>query len=99
MITLRLPKVRLGARAARTKTVGRAYCEADQWSFDPRYTQGKCPICGWAPAGVASEPRWLRLANRMDWQMFGLFMFFDLLVAAGLWVAHAAGLLPVPAHR
>jgi hypothetical protein len=31
--------------------------------------------------------------------MFGLFMLFDLLVAAGLWVAAAAGLLPVPGHR
>jgi hypothetical protein len=33
----------------------------------------------------------------MDWEMFGLFMFFDLLVVLGLVVAHAAGLLPF--HR
>jgi hypothetical protein len=35
----------------------------------------------------------------MDWEMFGLFMFFDLLVLLGLIVAHAAGLLPAFRHR
>src|SRR5438477_359396 len=27
----------------------RVMCDADGWSFDPRYTQGRCPICGWTP--------------------------------------------------
>lgn len=84
---------------SKRKMRGRAYCEADKWSFDPRYTQGKCPICGWAPEGAPVAPAWLRLANRMDWEMLGLFMFFDLLVVLGLLVAHAAGLLPVSGHR
>jgi len=35
----------------------------------------------------------------MDWEMFGLFIFFDLLVLLGLIVAHAAGLLPATQHR
>ncbi len=85
---------------SRPKRHGRlVYCEADNWKFDPRYTQGKCPICGWAPEGVATAPGWLKLANRMDWEMFGLFMFFDLLVLLGLIVAQAAGLLPAFRHR
>ncbi len=84
---------------SKRKMRGLAYCEADNWRFDPRYTQGKCPICGWAPGGAPTAPRWLKLANRMDWEMFGLFMFFDLLVLLGLIVANAAGLLPHPWHR
>lgn len=89
---LRLRRLR-GSDHSKRKTRGLAYCEADNWKFDPRYTQGKCPICGWAPEGAPTAPRWLKLANRMDWEMFGLFMFFDLLVLLGLIVAQAAGLL------
>jgi hypothetical protein len=95
---LRLRKLR-GSDHSKPKTRGLAYCEVDNWKFDPRYTQGKCPICGWAPEGAPTAPRWLKLANRMDWEMFGLFMFFDLLVLLGLIVAHAAGLLPAFRHR
>jgi hypothetical protein len=35
----------------------------------------------------------------MDWEMFGLFIFADVLIALALVVAHAAGLLPVSGHR
>jgi hypothetical protein len=72
----------------------RAYCEADKWSFDPRYTQGRCPICGWQPEGAAAAPAWLALANRLDWEMLGLLLFADVLVLLGLVVANAAGLIP-----
>jgi hypothetical protein len=71
----------------------RAYCELDRWSFDPRYTQGRCPICGWAPDGAPSYPRWMVLANRIDWELAGLLLLVDVLVIAGLAVARAAGLL------
>jgi hypothetical protein len=71
-----------------------AYCELDSWRFDPRYTQGHCPICGWAPEKAPNAPRWLALANRVDWQLLGLFLLADVLVILGLVVAHAAGLLP-----
>jgi hypothetical protein len=77
----------------------RAFCEADRWVFDPRYTQGCCPICGWAPAGVPTAPRWLRIANRIDWELFGLFALADVLIVLGLVVAHAAGLLPASGHH
>ena len=72
---------------------GRAYCELDRWSFDPRYTQGRCPICGWAPADAPTYPRWMVLANRIDWELAGLLLLVDVLVIAGLVVARGAGLL------
>ena len=72
----------------------RAYCEADRWSFDPRYTQGHCPICGWTPEGAANAPGWLALVNRVDWDIVGLFLLVDVLFLLGLVVANAAGLLP-----
>jgi hypothetical protein len=71
----------------------RVRCDADAWSFDPRYTQGRCPICGWEPEGAPRAPRWLAFANRMDWQMIGLWALLDTLVVLGLVVAHATGLL------
>ena len=77
----------------------RAFCELDRWAFDPRYTQGQCPICGWAPAGAPTVPRWLRIANRIDWELFGLFALADVLIVLGLVVANAAGLLPASGHR
>jgi hypothetical protein len=70
-----------------------AYCERDRWRFDPRYTQGRCPICGWKPEGAPDAPRWLAIANRLDWEMLGLLMLADVLVLLGLMVARAAGLL------
>jgi hypothetical protein len=72
----------------------RAYCEADRWSFDPRYTQGRCPICGWEPENAPNAPDWLALANRVDWDIVGLFLLADVLVLLGLIVANAAGLFP-----
>lgn len=75
----------------------KAYCTNDDWVFDPRYTQGRCPICGWAPDGAPAAPRWLALVNRFDWDMIGLFFLADLLVLLGLVVAHAAGILPTHA--
>lgn len=86
---LRLPRLRhVQPRPAR------AFCEADRWSFDPRYTQGCCPICGWRPEGAAAAPAWLAVANRLDWEMLGLLLFADVLVLLGLVVANAAGLIP-----
>ena len=71
----------------------RVRCETDNWTFDPRYTMGRCPICGWMPEGAPNAPRWLALANRLDWEMLGLFALADLLVLLGLIVARGAGLL------
>ena len=91
---LRLPRFRGPQVKGLHPRQVRAYCEADRWSFDPRYTQGRCPICGWQPEGVAAAPAWLALANRLDWEMLGLLLFADVLVLLGLVVANATGLLP-----
>ena len=71
----------------------RAFCELDRWYFDPRYTQGRCPICGWTPDGVPAYPAWMIAARRIDWELFGLLLVADILIILGLVVAHAAGLL------
>jgi hypothetical protein len=45
--------------SAETKVV----CPIDQWAFRPRYTDGRCPICGWeAPSSVVRLP----FSRRMD---------------------------------
>ena len=82
------------ARLRLPTTRQRLQCKEDGWSFDPRYTQGRCPICGWAPEGAPNAPAWLAMVNRMDWQMIGLCLLVDVLFLLGLIVAHAAGLLP-----
>lgn len=92
IVKLHLPRV--SPARARPRRVTRAHCDVDNWTFDPRYTQGKCPICGWAPEGAATAPRWLALANRLDWEVLGLFALADVLVLLGFIVANAAGLLP-----
>ena len=75
------------------RPAARAYCELDKWAFDPRYTQGRCPICGWVPDGARAYPAWMALARRVDWDLLALFLFADLLVLLGLVVGRAAGLL------
>jgi hypothetical protein len=29
-----------------------AHCPVDDWDFRPLYTDGVCPLCGWAPEGA-----------------------------------------------
>ncbi len=77
----------------RTRSAVRAYCELDKWAFDPRYTQGRCPICGWRPEGAPAMPAWMLLAQRIDWELFGLLLLADLLLFLGLVVARGAGLI------
>lgn len=84
-------------RAGRAGASVREFCEVDRWSFDPRYTEGRCPICGWQPDGAPSAPAWLTLARRVEWELLGLIVLFIVLVVLGLIVARAAGMaLPLP---
>ena len=74
----------------------RAHCELDNWSFDPRYTEGRCPICGWTPPGAPSAPAWLVAARKFEWEITGLVLLLIVLVILGVVVARAAGYkLPV----
>ena len=41
-----------------------AHCEADDWTFAPRYTDGVCPLCGWQPGDLDARPPWLAT---VDW--------------------------------
>ena len=80
----------------RSRANARAYCELDKWSFDPRYTEGRCPICGWTPPGAPSAPAWLAVARKFEWELTGLVLLLVVLVILGVLVARAAGYrLPV----
>jgi hypothetical protein len=79
------------AAGAVKRTTSRAFCELDQWSFDPRYTDGRCPICGWAPEGAPSAPAWMRFARKLEWELVGLVLLAVVLVILGVLVARAAG--------
>jgi len=81
--SLRLPRIQ--------RQPSRYFCELDRWSFNSRYTNGRCPICGWAPAGAPTAPGWMMASRRMDWQIFGLFALAILLLLVGLIVAQAVG--------
>ena len=88
----------IALRRARSGDAGvRKYCELDRWSFDPRYTDGRCPICGWQPEGAPSAPAWLTIARRVEWELLGLLVLLVVLVVLGVVVARAAGIaLPIP---
>lgn len=87
--------------AARTVRPIRFHCELDDWTFDPRYTDGRCPICGWQPAGAPSAPAWLAAARKFEWELTGLLVLLVVLAVLGAVVAGAAGYrFPlVPAHH
>jgi len=69
----------------------RYHCELDNWTFDARYTDGRCPICGWAPEGAPTAPGWLVAARRFEWELTGLVALMVVLLVLGALVAHAAG--------
>jgi hypothetical protein len=77
--------------AATQRSASRAFCELDQWSFDPRYTDGKCPICGWAAPGASTAPAWLAVTRKFEWELLGLLLLAVVLVILGVLVARAAG--------
>lgn len=79
------------ARMRKKPPTTRAFCEVDGWSFDPRYTEGKCPICGWIAPGAPDAPLWLTLARRFEWEVGGLLVLLAVLAVIGLAAVHAAG--------
>lgn len=80
----------------------KAYCELDDWTFDPRYTDGRCPICGWIAPNAPNAPVWLTLARRFEWELGGLVVLMAVLVLLAVAVMHAAGyrmpLIGAPVH-
>jgi hypothetical protein len=79
------------ARLRKRRRPPRAFCELDGWSFDPRYTEGRCPICGWVAPGAPEAPWWLVLARRFEWEIAGLVVLMAVLALTAIAVVHAAG--------
>ena len=79
------------AQLRKRRNRSRAFCELDGWSFDPRYTEGKCPICGWVAPGAPEAPWWMILARRFEWEMAGLVLLLAVLALGAVAVIHAAG--------
>src|SRR5438132_884950 len=88
--SLRLPRIR--------RQPSRYFCELDRWSFDARYTNGRCPICGWAPAGAPTAPGWLMAGRRMDWQVLGLLALAIMLLLVWLIVDLSVCFYPPTVH-
>jgi len=40
-----------------------AICPVDDWAFTPRYTEGRCPLCGWEAPGTGE----LAARTGRDW--------------------------------
>ena len=74
-------------------------CDADRWEFDPRYTEGRCPICGSAIDIAPAAPRWLLLSRRVPWDMVFLFALLLAMVVLSFVVVRANGMLPAGAFH
>ena len=76
----------------------RLHCATDDWDFDPRYTGGACPICGWRPEPVVARelPEWQRRLAAIPWDLVALGMLLVILVGVGVYVANAAKLNLLP---
>jgi hypothetical protein len=71
----------------------KAYCEADQWAFDPRDTGGVCPICGWKPeeGKPRVDPFLVAKMRVVPWDFVSLGVLVVVLVVLGVLVARATG--------
>ena len=64
----------------------RATCPNDGWTFAPRYTDGRCPLCGWESDVDVTPPPFAQV----DW-------FWPALIALGV-VSVLMGVLVVLAY-
>jgi hypothetical protein len=87
----------LAAATKRAQESHELYCSLDDWYFDPRFTEGKCPICGWAPDNaVAVRPEWEATLRRLPWDYIFLGVLFVGLVVLGIIVGIQANLSLLP---
>jgi hypothetical protein len=69
------------------------HCPVDDWTFDARVTEGRCPICGWAPDGVVVEaPEWVRFMRWVDWDIVGLVSLIVVAIILGVIVSRSVHL-------
>jgi hypothetical protein len=64
-----------------------AHCPNDDWDFDPRYTDGVCPLDGWRPPGPKVEAP---VSARVDWfwPSVGLLVVMSLLMGILVLIAY-----------
>jgi hypothetical protein len=59
------------ARRRSADARAQAICPTDSWAFTPLYTDGACPLCGWAPEGYVHTPPpltpYVRYWSAMGW--------------------------------
>jgi hypothetical protein len=71
------------------------HCPNDNWDFDPRYTEGVCPICGWGP-GRRPQPAWVVRVETLPWDYIALGVFALLLLVVGVLVGTSANINILP---
>jgi hypothetical protein len=76
------------AAATRADPRVRALCPIDDWEFKPLYTDGTCPLCGWAPPAYVHRPP---LFHRLDWFWAGMGAMAIVSVAMLIAVLNAYG--------
>jgi hypothetical protein len=79
--------------AGRGKTT--LHCPTDDWDFDPRYTDGACPICGWGP-GKKPDPAWVARLEALPWDYIALAVFAIVLVVVAVIVGIAGNINILP---
>ena len=66
--------------------MSKVICPTDGWGFDPRYTEGACPLCEWRPPGSAVRPP---LLTRIDWFWPSLAALLAVSILMAMLVIHA----------
>ena len=64
----------------------RAICPTDSWAFRPRYTDGRCPLCGWEPPGVIVRLPLSRQIDAFAWTTIALALVSVLMLVVVLLV-------------
>ena len=68
-------------RRFRRRGEAQAVCPVDDWTFTPRYTDGRCPLCGWE-APTTGEAT----VGGGDWFWAGMLILLTVSVAMGILV-------------
>jgi hypothetical protein len=73
------------------------HCDLDDWDFDPQYTGGACPICGWAPEGALKpKPAWQVRLEALPWDLIFLVVLAVVLIVLGVIVGINAKISLLP---
>ncbi len=77
-------------RSRRADARARAICPVNSWAFSPLYSNGRCPLCGWAPEGYAYAPPLLTPYERY-WGMLAGIGAVSLVMCIAVLVAYLRG--------